>query len=190
MTVLMIGLNCQGASSPAYLPALLREAKRWRVDVLLLQELNVDPAKVDNYRRAAERVGFWLAISCKGSGAHRGGTAIAVRAEGSRLATREPRVVVAEGKGDTMDGKLCIAEVWVEDAWRRLASVYVPVGDAERREFLEALGRDSTLLESAIVQGDMNCVARPAIDEQRANGSVAAAGSVASAHAQINEINK
>jgi hypothetical protein len=46
----------------------MREAKRWRVDVLLLQELNVDPKQVDKYKRAAERVGFWLAVSCKGTG--------------------------------------------------------------------------------------------------------------------------
>ena len=76
----------------------MREAKRWRVDVLLLQELNVDPKQVDKYKRAAERVGFWLAVSCKGTGAHRGGTAVAVRCEHSVLAQREPRAHGSSGR--------------------------------------------------------------------------------------------
>ena len=176
MTVRIVGLNCQGASSPTYLPALMREAKRWRVDVLLLQELNVDPKQVDKYKRAAERVGFWLAVSCKGTGAHRGGTAVAVRCEHSVLAQREPRAVVAEGIGDTRNGKVCAVEVWVESEWRRLISVYAPADESERRLFVEGLEGDNALLKGAIVQGDMNCVARPSVDEHRINGRVEAAG--------------
>ena len=126
MTVKVVGLNCQGASSHTYLPALLREAKRWRVDALMLQELNVGVSKVDKYIRAAEGVGYHAFFSCSTSKAHRGGTAIMVRAEGSALATKVPRALVAEGKGDTLAGSVCAVEVWVQDEWRKLVSMYVP----------------------------------------------------------------
>jgi hypothetical protein len=84
--------------------------------------------------------------------------------------------VVAEGIGDTRNGKVCAVEVWVESEWRRLISVYAPADESERRLFVEGLEGDNALLKGAIVQGDMNCVARPSVDEHRINGRVEAAG--------------
>ena len=73
MTARIAGLNCQGASSPTYIPALLREAKRWNVDVLLLQELNIDESQTDKHVRAAERVGYKAFFSCPPTDGHRRG---------------------------------------------------------------------------------------------------------------------
>lgn len=178
MMVKIIGLNCQGASSPNYIPALLREAKRWRVDALLLQELNVGAKQREKYIRAAAGVGYHAFFSCSASKAHRGGTAVMVRAEGSALAAREPRALVAEGVGDTLEGRVCAAEVWVQDEWRKLVSIYLPPGRAERAQLLHTLESSKgwcELFEGAIVQGDMNCVARPRVDEQRENNKIEAA---------------
>lgn len=70
---------------------------------------------------------------------------------------------------------VCAVEVWVQDEWRRLVSVYLPSGRTGRAQFLHKLESSRgwcELLEEAIVQGDMNCVARPRVDEQRENNKV------------------
>ena len=105
-----------------------------------------------------------------------------VRAE-SALATKEPRALVADGCGSTdagrarstLEGKVCAVEVWVQGEWRKLVSLYVPSGRSERAQLLHTLESNAEwgeLFEGAIVQGDMNCVARPRVDEQRENNKV------------------
>ena len=158
-----------------YIPALLREAKRWSVDVLLLQELNIGADKADKYKRDAERVGYHAYFSCSPTPAHRGGTAVLVRAERSALAAREPRPLIDDAHGDTCEGRVCGVEVWVEGAWRKFVSMYVPAHQPERAAFVASLNKYGDTLRDAVVQGDMNCVARPRVDEHRENGRTAPA---------------
>ena len=80
MTALnMIGLNCKGMNKWGEWEALMREAKLERVNVLTLQELNVRPDMVDQFKRRASSLDFDACISCSDSAACRGGTGVLVR---------------------------------------------------------------------------------------------------------------
>ena len=52
----------------------------------------------------------------------------------------------------------------------RLASLYVPSSSWARGMFLQRLEACHAIGPDTIVQGDMNCVATPAVDEQRRSG--------------------
>ena len=80
MTALnLIGLNCKGMLKYGEWEALMREAKRERVNVLTLQELNVKPEMVSEFKRRALALDFDAFISCSDSAACRGGTGVLVR---------------------------------------------------------------------------------------------------------------
>ena len=170
MTALnMIGLNCKGMNKWGEWEALMREAKRERVNVLTLQELNVRPDMVDQFKRRATNLDFDACISCSDSAACRGGTGVLVR---RGFAAAPPEAVVDSTRGDTLGGGLCVVDIDLRGETLRAASLYVPSSSWARGRFLEKLEQCQDIGPDTVLQGDMNCVAAPAADEVRANGGV------------------
>ena len=168
MTALsLIGLNCKGMLKYGEWEALMREAKRERVNVLTLQELNVKPEMVNEFKRRALALDFEAFISCSDSAACRGGTGVLVRCG---FAAASPEAVADSTRGDTLGGGLCAIDLMLGEDTVRLASLYVPSSSWARGMFLEKLEACHTIGPDTIVQGDMNCVATPAVDEQRRSG--------------------
>ena len=72
-SISLVGLNVNGASATATLSALLREAKRKRVHVLLLQEHHLSGEAAARATTVASRCDFKSFWSSSDSDGHRGG---------------------------------------------------------------------------------------------------------------------
>ena len=164
-TLTLIGFNVQGCSTRGTLPALLREAKRCGVHVLLLQEHNFSADKTADAKTLAARCGYQSAWSSGTGDGSRGGTGVLVR---DNLGGMAP--VVDDAHGDTLEGRVCAADLVVNDATLRLVSVYVPVDSARRVPFLQGLAAAPWVCNNMIIQGDFNCVENAVIDTRRRDG--------------------
>ena len=161
----LVGLNVNGASTTTTLSALLREAKRKHVHVLLLQEHHLGRADAARATQVASACGYTSFWSSSDSAGHRGGTGVLVRAD---LAAVTP--VVHNDQGDTMSGRVCAVDLVVSDVSARLVSVYVPIDQSRRVPFLQGLPLAPWVSNNMIIQGDWNCVENHRLDTRRPAG--------------------
>jgi len=157
----LITLNIRGSRNPLVIDALLREAKRFSIDVLLLQEVNTKSQDVDKIQKRCKDVGWTAYISPSGSPDERGGTAVLVWDQGAATALRP---VADHSTGDTIAGRVCAVECTLGDKGCRLVSMYGPSAARSRIEFFNRVSRTKVLTKNTICAGDLNCVPNVAKD--------------------------
>ena len=146
----------------------LNRCKQWvigeRVDVILGQEHNLDPARESELKRMAEHKGFALVIAFApraADGVHRGGTLVLVNTETVEWpqlnAEREKRVLVR------IPGATVVSVGW-GDRLIKVGSIYAPSPPSLRVSFFQEMRKWITL--DMFLGGDWNCVPDVTLDVQ------------------------
>ena len=156
--------NMRGADEAKWRD-IFNEAKRSRLDVLLLQEHNIKPSAIAIMVSRAHRQGFTLTVTASLSPHKRGGAAVL---------TRNESVTVKGVSTDHTDplnlGRICAVNVEMAGHVTRLVSGYGPVNPSERKGFQQSLSK--YLNRSSILGGDFNWVPDPDLDQEGSDDSV------------------
>ena len=154
----VVTYNMQGADDKKW-AYVFNEAKRFRLDALLLQEHNIKPRDVALMQSRARRQGFTLTVTSSLSPTHRGGAAILTRNDSVAISG-----VCTDHKDPDNMGRVCAVNVEVAGCKARLVSAYGPVKPANRKCFQATLTK--YLNRTSILGGDFNWVPDPDLDQE------------------------
>ena len=156
--------NMRGADEAKWRD-IFNEAKRSRLDALLLQEHNIKSSAIAIMVSRAHRQGFTLTVTASRSSHNRGGAAVLTRNESVTVTG------VCTDHTDPLNlGRICAVNVEMAGHVTRLVSGYGPVNPSERKGFQQSLPK--FLNRSSILGGDFNWVPDPDLDQEGSDDSV------------------